>query len=159
MRKIVSCYVTMKTLYKAFRLFVVGWITLTVATSGATGMVLCICSDGHVALEPAHQERYPGAGDWPGQDRNTLIESLAGSADEACGNCVDVSLSSDTLSLPITGPRNPLSLKTQLVHILPAPWCAGNETSIASDTRHVPRAAPLPAHISLLALRTVVLRI
>ena len=70
------------------------WMVLSPAFSLA-GVVLCVGPDGHIALEPAHEGRCHDSHTTPVHETPTLTQGET----DCCGDCVDVSLSSDNGNL------------------------------------------------------------
>jgi hypothetical protein len=150
----------MKVISKVLRVVAVSWITLAVTASGVSGMVLCFGADGHFAFEIAHQGRCQSAEGDTGHGRHGVVELAASDSADCCGNCVDVPLSSDTMSQPMTEVRHSLSLTDDLARVFSAASSSVDvdvETGLSAP--RVLRSAPLRASPSLLAQRTIILRI
>ena len=150
----------MKVALKALKLVAVSWITLAVIASGVSGVVLCFGSDGHCAFEMSHQGCCQGDADTSGHGRNDVAEMLASSGVDCCGSCVDVSLSSDTMSQPITDVRDSLSSTDHMTGVLSAAsFDTGIDVDVSLNAPSVLRCVPLRTSPSLLAQRTIVLRV
>ena len=91
------CYSTsrMKKRLNILKVIVAGWAMLSVLISGTSGMVLCIGTDGHVAIEPAHHDTCHNACETTNKHRppEPLIKEHAGAHD--CNSCIDLALSLD----------------------------------------------------------------
>ena len=152
--------IVMKTAMKALKLITVSWITLAVMASGASGMVLCFGADGHFALEMAHQGRCQGGAETHGHDRTGAMELVASADSDCCGSCVDVSLSSNEMSQPMTEVKHSLTSSGHLDKVFPA---ASVEAISAPEFDLGPPVVPMRAALhtspALLAQRTIVLRI
>jgi hypothetical protein len=151
----------MKVISKVLRVVAVSWITLAVTASGISGMVLCFGADGHVAFEMAHEGRCQDAADAHGHGPQTIVQIAASASADCCGNCVDVSLSSDTMSQPMPEVRHSSSSKGELAGFFAATSCIAYATSLDAGLS-TPRALPsasLRAAQSLLAQRTIILRV
>jgi hypothetical protein len=150
----------MKVTFKILKLMAVSWFTLAVTASGLNGMVLCFGADGHFALEMAHEGRCQGASDRHGHGRPDALELVASAGADCCGSCVDVSLSSDEMSQPMTEVRHSLTASDHLDKVLSA---ASVEAAIEVQTNPGPllvsMGAALRASPALLAQRTIILRI
>jgi hypothetical protein len=150
----------MKLLAKFLKMLTVSWIAVAVAASGVSGMVLCFADDGHFAIEVAHQDSCPDTAGDSGQERHGLFDRIASASEESRGNCVDLSLSSDTLSQPLSAVNHARSLVDNLARVYAA---ASDRVDVHVETGLrepcTPRSAPLRASPFLLALRTIVLRV
>jgi hypothetical protein len=145
---------------KALRIFAVSWITLVLMGSGVSGMVLCIGADGHIALEMAHEGRCQDASDAPGHDHPGDLALTAVGGSDCCGDCVDLSLSSDAMSQPMPEVRHRQAPTDELTSILAASFTqAPLGARIGMGPLLLPRCGPPRASPALLAQRTVVLRI
>lgn len=118
----------------------------------ATGFVLCLGADGHIALEPARNSRcansmVPTASSWP------QITSVPSQPDH-CGPCLDVSLSASTsddpqmFAAPSASPEFAAPVLALVAFVLPVP--------VALPQRPYVVLSSSCAH-TLLALRTVIL--
>jgi len=84
----------MKGLQTTVRLLVLSWMAVTILVSGLSGVVLCIGSDGHVAIEVAH-DGYCGDRDGT-QQRSARPEALVRVTNcHCCDTCIDVQLTLD----------------------------------------------------------------
>jgi hypothetical protein len=123
-------------------------------------MVLCIGADGHIALEMAHEGRCQDAADAPGHDHSGDLALMAVGSSDCCGDCVDLSLASDAMSHPMPQLRQGQTPTDALISILAASFTqAPLGTRIDLSPLLLPRCDPSRASPSLLAQRTVVLRI
>jgi hypothetical protein len=123
-------------------------------------MVLCFGADGHFALEMAHQGRCQDGADEHGHSRQGVAEVLASSDADCCGPCVDVSLSSDTMSQPITEVRHSLTASDHLAKVFSAASVeAIVDAKIDQEPPLVLVSGALRTPPALLAQRTIVLRI
>jgi hypothetical protein len=145
---------------KALKVVAVSWIALAVTASGVTGMVLCFGADGHFALEMAHQGRCQTTAGTHGHEQQASAEMLSGANADCCGSCVDVSLSSDTMSQPMTEVKHSLTASDHLSNVFSA---ASVEAIVAPKFDMglplVPMRASLRTSPALLVQRTIVLRI
>ena len=150
----------MKVITKALRVVAISWITLTVTVSGVTGMVLCFGADGHIAFEMAYQGRCQDAADAPGHGRQTVVQMAASAGADYGGSCVDVLLSSDTMSQPMPEVRHSISSIGELARFFAATSCISYASlDSGPSTRRALPSASLRAAQSLLAQRTIILRV
>ena len=155
-----SRMVIMRVALKALKLVAVSWITLIVTASGVSGIVLCFGADGHFAFEMSHQGRCQDSGDAPGHGRHDVAEMLPSGSADCCGSCVDVSLSSDTMSQPMTEVKHSTSSTDELAGVFSAAsFDTGIDVDLSLNVPRVPRCAPLRTSPSLLAQRTIILRV
>jgi hypothetical protein len=145
---------------KALRLLIVSWTTLAVTVSGLSGMVLCIGADGHITLEMADHGRcheHPEAP--PVHVPRTVVAADADADADCCGDCVDVSLLSETLLHVAPKPRYETSVKASLDRLAAAPGnVAVGPVRAGFGSRHTPRGTCPRVSPALLARRTIVLR-
>ena len=80
---------SMGAVSKTLKIVGISWIALTLTASGVPGLVLCIGADGHISLEPARET---------GTGRNTGKVLAIDQDIDCCGDCLDVSFSSDTVA-------------------------------------------------------------
>ena len=150
----------MKIALKALKLVAVSWMTLAVIASGVSGMVLCFGADGHFAFEMSHQGRCQRDADTSGHGRNDIADMLANANSDCCGSCVDVSLSSDTMSQMMTEVRHSTSSTDETAGVLSAAsFDTGIDVDVSLNAPSVLRCVPLRTSPSLLAQRTIVLRV
>ena len=85
----------MRKRFNNLKVIVAGWAMLSVLISGTPGMVLCIGTDGHVAIEPAHHDTCHDTCETGSHHRTPapLIKEHAGEHD--CNSCIDLALSLD----------------------------------------------------------------
>jgi len=83
----------MKVISKTIILFTAVCFALTVMVSGSSGAVLCLGDDGHVALEMPHSESCHNGEHADSHDEAAFVQAVGDSS-----HCVDLSLSSDTMS-------------------------------------------------------------
>ena len=96
---------------KTLKIVGISWIALTLPASGVPGLVLCIGADGHISLEPAHEggcwddetetvcdTAESSAARETGTGRNTGKVLAIDQDIDCCGDCLDVSFSSDTVA-------------------------------------------------------------
>ena len=145
---------------KALRIVAVSWITLAVTASGVSGIVLCFGADGHVSFEISHQGRCQDADDAPGHGRHVVAQMLASSDADGCGPCVDVPLSSDTMSQPMTKVRQSSSSTDEMAGVFSAAsFDTGIDVDVSLNAPSVLRCAPRRTSPSFLAQRTIILRV
>lgn len=150
----------MEVVRKALKVIFVAWISLAVMASGVSGMVLCIADDWHFAVEPAHQGRCDRAGNSAGRAHGEAALSVASAVMSGVGACVDVSLSSDTMSQPMSLVRHSLTVSDHLAKVFSAASVVAMivvEIDMGPPLVHM--TAPLRTSPALLAQRTIVLRI
>lgn len=87
----------MKLLRKARAMVLRCGIVLSLMVSGLSGLVLCVGSDGRLAIETERHDCCADAGE-PSSHRDNTDRQVC--SDDDCGGCVDVSLSLDNLSHP-----------------------------------------------------------
>lgn len=136
-----------------------GWMLVgTLLVSGSSGIVLCVGDDGHFAVEPVHQGRCGTTSDATGRVQGEAATSLARSAVNGGGNCVDVSLSLDIVLQSARDVTPDRLLKTSFSKDFSAGFAV-----ITFADGHRPRmpAFERPSRLSqaLQAQRTIVLRI
>lgn len=150
-------YDLMKLATNALRILALSWMTLAVMASGVSGLVLCIGADGHVALEMAHEGRCQDTGDAHGH-RHASGLALLSTVDS--GSCVDVPLSSDDMSQPMTEVRHPLTSPNCLAHVFSAATAEAVIDMVADPgPSQIYPGAAMRASPALLSQRTIVLRI
>jgi len=137
---------------------VVCWLCATVIVSGASGMVLCIGENGHFALEPAHSGRCQGR-DEAASHRGQPAAARLTLENTDNGDCVDVSLSSDNMSHLTKKLRRSRLLKSKPYRTLATAFTTPPDTAVGSVAPTARCAAPPRPPPSLLAQRTIVLRI
>jgi len=140
---------------KAVKILAALWIAVVLVTSGSTGMVLCVGSDGHISVEPAHDGHCH---ETSGTDKHDHADPPETAAFEDChGSCTDLSLSADAFTLIKDARPDKLekALAAGPVMILSADPCDADHSRRGRCPTPGVRLRPLP---SLLALRTVVLR-
>ena len=148
----------MKTLRRTLGLLAWAWIAVALGAPGLSGVVLCMGSDGYLALEPAHGGGCRSHGETGPAPRHT--ESATGSCaeDDCCADCVDVPLASDGVLHLVKRrghdrlPRHSPSGAAPGIHA----GMLGADPSAVRTTR--PRRAPPGASASLDAQRSIVLR-
>jgi hypothetical protein len=144
---------------KVLKAATVSWVTLTVAFSGAHGLVLCFGADGHVAFEIAHEGHCEDAHQEHGHDEQAGPRLLTGSDPECCPPCTDVPLSSDQMSQAVLKVKHGAGAADEMSKIFEALTIEScliwDNPSAAVST---PRTAPSRASPRLAALRTIVLR-
>jgi hypothetical protein len=126
-------------------------IILAVATPGMSGLVLCVGPNGHISFESAHEGKCHDADQRSGQGPGMV----SAEAEDCCGGCVDVSLSSEYVSPVIKDVR-----RDRILTCLASPILA-----VVTETRDAPvaerqpdpRAEFMPSS-ALRALRTIVQR-
>ena len=91
----------MKAVNKVLRISAVFMIALTILVSGVKGLVLCIRADGHVAIEIAHEGHCGDAHETHEHGEHHEPTRLVGTDSQCCPPCVDVPLSTDTMSQPV----------------------------------------------------------
>ena len=148
----------MRTARQALKILAATWITLAVTVSGVPGVVLCIGADGHFSLESAHEGRCRSAAEAPGHGRHAAVELVAGGVADCCGDCVDVALSSDSLTPLVRDVRDDRRLNDRVFQIS-ADACLTSCDGSVQTFRPTPRpGSPIRLSASLLAQRTIVLR-
>ena len=153
-------YVHMRLILKALKVIAVTWIALAVTASGASGVVLCFGADGHFALEMEHQGHCHDAEEGHGHGPQTTDQTLASAAADCCESCVDVSLSSDTMSQAVTKEKRSLTASDHLARAFST--VSAEAISAPEIDRSPPRvlmSAAMRASPALLVQRTIVLRI
>ena len=150
----------MKAAVKTLKIATASWIALVVVASGVSGIVLCIGADGHIAFEAGYQGRCRNAAAAHDHERHGVVEMLAGTDSGCCGDCVDVSFSSQMMSQPRSEVRHGLP-KTELLSKLFAASCEETavDAAIGLGRPLLPGCAAPLASPALLAQRTIVLRI
>lgn len=94
----------MNVFCKILRVMVVLWLGVTLVVPSLHGIVLCIDSHGHVAIEPEHQgqgccqDHEEEAGASAKYSEAVFISVASG---HGCGDCIDLPLSTDNISLLI----------------------------------------------------------
>jgi len=149
----------MKLVMTALRRTMLAWIALTIVLAGMSGTVLCIGSDGHWALETAHEGHCHHAEESHEHGHTSPVGLLTEGEDDGCEDCIDVPLSPDTMSQPISQVRHGLSQTKDLDNVLAA---SSAKALIEPDIRAGPHLGPALTPIpppALLALRTIVLLI
>lgn len=130
------------------------------AGTGVFGMGLCICADGHVALEMGCHGGCQDAEDSPDCQQHGEAEISAGALADTGGDCVYLSLLSDAMLHSLFGARHSLSAKNLLSG---SPQAGGPNDRADFDVRAnasgLFRRTPLYTSASVLAQRTIVLRI
>ena len=89
---------SMKLLRQARAMILRCGIAVSLMVSGLSGLVLCVGSDGRLAIETARHDCCADQGEPSTHPENT--ENRQKCFDDNCGGCVDVSLSLDNLSHP-----------------------------------------------------------
>jgi len=150
----------MSRIFTSMRVLVTLWISLVMTVSGAWGAGLCIGHDGHVALEPAHEGRCHGhEGEAEHAGHHGTADTVTGAGTGCEGDCIDVSLAPDNVSLPTAKARHDRLLRDVYSSAAVAPGSLADSSpgkpGEASGSRSLPPWPP-PA---LFALRTVVLHI
>lgn len=147
---------------KLLKVLVISWIALVVALPATTGMVLCIGNDGHFKIEPAHEGHCAATPDTHEQDGRPLGKLQVSTVADTGSDCVDVSLSSDTIMYAPQGPRLRIATRLDFNRALTV-VSAG--AIIASARDCVPpgtpygRTPPLCPSPALHPLRTIVLQV
>jgi hypothetical protein len=147
-------------MHNVFRIAAGSLIALTIPFSGVRGLVLCVGAGGHVALEIAHGSHCEDAHEGREQDEQGELALTTGTDAQCCPPCVDVPLSSDTMSQPVSEVRRGAGPETSLGKLLVA---SASGVGLAWDRTGVASSVPLPiasrASPFLSAHRTIVLRV
>jgi len=152
----------MRRLRKALTIAVVSWGALTIVFSGVHGLVLCTGADGHIAIEIAHDGHCGDAHDTHEHEHTDHGEpALVVIADvQCCPPCNDVPLTSEGMSYVVSKVTRGDAIGSALQEAFAA---SATEVGLAWHRTEGASSAPLPAASraspSLLALRTIVLRI
>ena len=149
----------MKVARKVLRILVLAWIALAVTPPGVSGLVLCIGADGHFSFEWSHEGRCQSSADAPGHGNLAVIETPASAHEDCCGDCVDVSLFSDTASRLTKEVRRYRLPGDTVFRPLAEANAAFSRADVPTDRANLFRRARLGLSSFLLAQRTVVLRI
>jgi hypothetical protein len=138
-----------------------GCIALAMLASGWAGMVLCVGADGHFAFELPHEGHCQDAEDAHHHHENHNPEQASAEHSACQTDCVDVALSSDTLSRLVKdcgiqsllegAAFQPLLVKSAAL------FCAHIELREAATSGGSPPSLRLSPN--LLAKRTTVLRV
>ena len=155
---LLSYFPVMSAVQKALKTFAVVWVALAVTIVGVSGIVICIGSDGHFAFETAHHGRCPGRPDGEGHAQHEASAPISDAATSCCGDCVDVSLSMDSMSHVAKNMRQIRLSRNVAGRSLP-----GSSTGVGHHDLRAPWTGPLRGHppglsTALCAHRTVVLR-
>lgn len=144
----------MRKLIKLMRL-AAGWVLVaSMLISNSSGMVLCIGDDGHIAVEAVHKEHSDHSSDESGEAHDE-DHSTAFPIENDADGCVDVSLDLDKLSQVVKHDR---LLKDTVSRDLSASYMAELYAD-GQRTQRLANRAPPPLSQSLLAQRTIVLRL
>ena len=128
--------------------------------TGAFGLGLCICTDGHVALEMGCHGGCRDAEDAPDYREHAEVDMFTAACGTTGGNCVYVPLSSGPMLYSSSEARYSLSARHRLPHTQQAGCLNGGvDCDIRPTALGALRRAPLHTSTSVLAQRTVVLRI
>ena len=142
---------------KTLKIMMISWSALAVTASGMSSVVLCIGEEGHFAVEFAHDGSCGGDDRAHSHGQCTDSRTLSSADMDCCGDCIDIHLSSDAVSRPVTNLRPSISVKSTLAGLPAVPGYA--EAEAGGVCLVSPRAGPLLTHSSVLARRTIVLRI
>jgi len=139
----------------------ISWLVLLCfAGTTVSGLGICICADGDVALEMACAGTCRDSEEVPYHRQHGECDMRAAACIDSGGDCVYVPLSSDAMLLSSSGARHSLSAKNHLPHTSQS---GGLNDRVARDGRAnavcVARQAPLLMSASLVARRMIVLRI
>jgi len=148
-----------KVAMKVLRIAALSWIALVVAAPGLSGMVLCIDADGHIVLKTAHQGHCRGQAESGSNGQHVASVIAFGASVADCGDCVDVPLSSDNVLQLVREVRHDRPLKGTTFRCVAYGWVAANSGGLQTARVTSHRGHQLGLSSSLLAQRTIVLRI
>ena len=165
--RIANLRLGMKTALKALKICVVSWLALAVTASGVSGMVLCTGDDGHFSFEAARDGRCLSSVEHDEHDEHEQhehadadVDILVSAESDCCDDCVDLSVPSDNLARVSTQLTRTLADAGTLSSMLTSAfWDLGMDTGLSLSAPRVHRPPPLFIFPSLLAQRTVILRV
>lgn len=114
---------------------------------GVFGMGICICADGHVAIEMVCHGGCQDAEDSPDHQQHGEAEMVAGALADTGGDCVYVPPLADAMLHSLPG--SPLA----------GCLSAGGDFDVRTNTLRVLCRTPSHTSVSVLVQRTIVLRI
>ena len=144
----------MHVICRAIKLAGLVWIALVLMMSGLSRMVLCIGANGHFYPEMMRAGPCSDPADAHEHADSTAGKAMAGSADDVCGNCVDVSLPLDRLSHLARQLRHGRALTDLSIHPSPTPLCA-----VLSPPITAPPPGNPPLSATLQSQRIIVMRV
>ncbi len=136
-----------------------GWVLVTcMLVCNSSGMVLCIGDNGHLAVEPVHQEHCHLPSDETGQTHHDENHSTQYPAENNNGGCVDVPLDLDKVSQVVKDVKLGHLLKGAFSKELAASYMVEFYEG-GRRIQFLTNKAPPEMSQSLLVQRTIVLRL
>lgn len=141
---------------RVLHILLLGWVALGITGSGAYGVVICVGSDGHMALELAHADHCETACHGANGDEGLPSALATPATPGGCGSCIDVTLQTngDPVATRDTATRTAPGTETGALQVV------GASLPHPDHNRVTPPSRPdLSGADFLQAQRTVVLRI
>ena len=136
-----------------------GWVlVISLLVFNSSGMVLCVGDDGHIAVEPVHNEHSDHPADETAQTHHGGDHSTPFPVENDSGGCVDVSLDLDKASQITKDLKLGHLLKDAFSKDLAASYMVGLYVD-GQRTQILANKAPPGLSQSLLAQQTIVLRL
>jgi hypothetical protein len=149
----------MKLLVTTSKMLVVLWMTVAMVATGVSGVVLCIGTDGRVALETAHAghcEEHGAAHDHVPVGPSSLVADAhgAGCCDDVC---IDVPLTLGDVSSFVVERHTPAQQLSEFLVVCSV--AIAELPDLAPRRTYQPPGAPPRLSAALAAQRSIVLRV